>query len=455
MNSRCPICPNTHRQVMPCGPTTARIMLIGEGPGRQEDARGVPFVGLSGQELDQTYLRLAGLRRDDLFITNVVQCRCERGGQDVKPGKELMAACGRNHLDAEIRQVQPEIFILCGSTACEYFGITDSLELCHGKPQRWSGVTMWPMYHPAAGMHQTRFMTPMIEDWERLGKWLAEEWDAEEYAEDKHEYELLHGELNGLWPTLAIDTESDEGRPFSIQWSGYPGRGYMLLASDWRGMGKFQAWVTEDKPQFVIHNAAYDLKVLGELGITGFSYRDTMQEIYHLGNLPQGLKAAVYRVFGYRMKSYDETVVPHSRRVLEGWLAEAMSLDLAETVVHPVGPCEICQVKHRLEKIERKAHKSEAVLRRILNKLSEEGDGYNPWLEPKWEKGREKFRLIGQPWLAEIEAQIGRMPRQSIIHVPLEEAVEYGCSDADWTLRLAKWLDGERKRIVQEEWNVA
>ena len=95
----------------------------------------------------------------------------------------------------------------------------------------------------------------------------------------------------------------------------------------------------------------------------------------------------------------------------------------------------------------------EAVLRRVLRHIG--GAEYDPWQKPHWSKGEETVRLFGRPWLERMEAAVGRMPRKSIARVPLEEAVQYGCSDADWTLRLASRLEGERKRIIQEEWKVA
>ncbi|HEV2174948.1 MAG TPA: uracil-DNA glycosylase family protein, partial [Nitrospira sp.] len=91
-------------------------MLVGEGPGKNEDKDGIPFVGVSGREQDHTYFGLAGLDRREVFISNVVQCRCERGGADVRPGNSLLSACAENHLAIELLAVNPKILILCGAT---------------------------------------------------------------------------------------------------------------------------------------------------------------------------------------------------------------------------------------------------------------------------------------------------------------------------------------------------
>lgn len=453
--NRCSACTGDKRVVLPDGPLDARVMVIGEGPGRWEDKSGVPFCGRAGDELDETYLRLAGLDRSGVFVTNMVQCRCERAGVDVRPADALLAVCTPNHLIEEVSLVQPEIVILCGATACTLVPGID-LELEHGFPRRGEiyGHECWivPMYHPAAGLHETRYMTPMLEDWERLGRWLNGKWNPPN-NEGKPVYEKVWGETAGLCPRIAIDTESDENRPYSIQWSGASGRGYMLFADDLRGLGKFREWMASDKPEVVMHNAAFDLDMLDRMGIRVDRFRDTMQELFHLGNMPQGLKAAVYRIFGHRMTSYDEVVTPHSKAILEGWLAEALAEDLGVAEPHPIGPdCPTCGKRHRTDQTKRKPHESEAVLRRVLKNIHSD---YDPWEQPKMQKGVEKQRLIGRPWLEELERRVGRMPRRSIVHAPLDQQIAYACSDADWTLRLAKWLEGERARIVQQEWRTA
>lgn len=158
------------------------------------------------------------------------------------------------------------------------------------------------------------------------------------------------------------------------------------------------------------------------------------------------------------MISYMETVVPHSKAVLDAWLCEAMVWASEHRIVepHPPGPgCPTCGKKHRLDVSKHKPHESEAVLRRIMGKLQEEGSDYDPWQKPKLQHGEEKPRLLGRPWLPEMEQAMRRMPRRSIVHVPIAEAVQYGCSDADWTLRLAGWLEHERERIIKQEWRVA
>lgn len=473
---RCSACPRTHRQVQGYGNPNARVMLIGEGPGKTENETGIPFSGQSGQELDCTYLPLAGLDRSDVWTTNVVQCRCERGGVDVKPGVELAKVCGENHLAEEIWNVSPEIIILLGSTACSLAGSINlisgiDLELQHGRAHRvdictglagWSG-TVVPMYHPAAGMRDGRYMIYSLEDWEKLGLWMRGKLQFADGTGIRTDYRLLRTskqiehtfkERDPAYIYLPIDTESDEGKVWSLQYSTGPGKGYMILAEDKQLIEDFDCILCfEMDSKAVMHNAMYDLDELDQLDVYVKDHRDTMQELYHLGNLPQGLKSAVYRAFGHRMVSYMETVVPHSRAKLNSWLNEAAiwAVDQSDIERHPVGPgCPSCGKKHRKDVSKLKPHEATAVLNRVLNA----GPDYDPWQKPKLDHGEEKPRLTGRPWLADIEREIGRMPRQSIVHVPLDEAVQYGCSDADWTGRLGTWLEEERKRIVREEWKV-
>lgn len=470
--SRCSACSGEKRQVMPDGPTNARIALVGEGPGKWEDYHGMPFVGRSGQEQDNTYFKLAGLDRSDVFITNAVQCRQERNNIDTKPSDSLLWTCAQNHLYEEILTVNPEIVIFAGASACQLInGPAVDLEMEHGFPRRgrikglsgWEG-TIVPMYHPAAGMHRTTLMTPLLEDWGRLGKWLRGEWEPPTPEQIKPQYTLIRknilqvmAEPHEFYDYLPVDTESNEGRPYSIQFSTAPGKGYFCLVEDKEVIEDFAVLSNDLYDGFVLHNATYDLDELDQLGIRPNSFRDTMQELYHLGNLPQGLKAAVYRIFGHRMTSYDEVVTPWSKRVLEDWLAEALGYacaELAGIIPHPIGPdCPTCGKTHRKDVSKPHPHESEATLRRIINKLGE-GTDYDPWQPPKMEKGEWKARLLGREWLQTIEEATSRMPRKSIVHAPLEQQVQYGCSDADFTGRLATWLEGERERIVQEEWSV-
>lgn len=474
---RCSLCTG-NRIVRPVGPKDARILLCGEGPGKNEDKEGVPFVGVSGREQDHTYFGLAGISRRDVFITNCIICRCERGGVDVRPSAALVSACAENHLRDEILSVQPQIIILCGATASSL--VQTDLEFQHGFPFFYSGSALWgwngwvvPMYHPAAGLREPpRYMTLLLKDWENFGKWLRGEWEPPSIDDYQTDYKLVRGsrELRVAfgdfvhhdetgWP--AIDTENDEdGNLYCIQVSTRPGHGLMVLVKDTAAMSDLKYYVNHEIDGAIMHNAVWDLDEMSTVGLHPPQFRDTMQELYHLGGiLPQGLKPAIYRIFGFRMTSYDDVVTPASRAKLDDWLAEALafsSQSMLHSTQHTKGKgCKACGKNHRLDKIEYKPHESEAVLRRVMGKLGEEGSSYDPWKPPVYAKGEVKLRLVGRDWLGSIEREIGRMPRSSIVHAPLDRQIQYACGDADWTGQLATWLEGERDRIVKEEWRIS
>jgi uracil-DNA glycosylase family 4 len=435
----------------------------------------VPFCGDAGRELDQTYLRLAGLDRSDVFVTNCVQCRCERNGVDTKPGAALLASCVLNHLPEEIWMVEPKVIVLAGATACSLVGGID-LELEHGFPRQvkdcaglggWSGWVV-PMYHPAAALHEKRrstYYTPLLEDWQRFGLWRKGQWHpptrrtdinwllGEDLSfklilhADEVKLSLLRGQYD--YEMLPIDTESDEGRPYSIQYSPRPNGSYMILMENRLAIEEFaRVFKGTWGSRAILHNALADLEPLEAAGAAPREYRDTMQELYALGNLPQGLKVAVYRIFGHRMTSYNEVVTPASKSALDNWLAEALVYVSDNWKIETA-----VQLKTKV-RYETKPHPAEAVLRRVMGKLAD-GSDYDPWRHPQWSKGEVTERLIGREWLADLEKAVGRMPRKSIVHAKLEDQVGYACSDALWTGRLARWLEGERKRIVEREWKVA
>lgn len=476
MNPRCSLCPGTSRQIPPFGATPSKFLIIGDSPDYRSEKLERPFSGPAGQELIETYLGLAGIDRSECYFTTAVQCRQTKEGQDVRSSEKLIECCAVNHLGREFATSQPQIIITNGAGVSGLFkGI--NLDLEHGIPRKlerssclgdWTGWLV-PMYSPAAGMKDGRFMIQLLEDWEKFGLWLR----------GKHTYPvgdagpLDYSEIKG-WRDIQrlmklatrwngwvnIDSESDEGRQYSYQVSFSAGRAGMAFVTSIAVMDELRSVINTDCEGATMHNAAYDLEEMDEVGIRPRQIRDTQQELYHLGHLPQGLKAAVYRVFGFRMTSYDETVTPYSKELLNEWLAEALavaSMELQTTIPHPPGPdCPTCGKKHRLDVSKNKPHECEAVLRRVMGKLDDaDANDYDPWQPPKWEKGVEKPRLLGREWLEELESRIGRMPRKSIIHAPYAQQIAYGCGDADWTGRLATWLEAERARIVEKEWKVA
>ena len=152
------------------GPTQAEIMLIGEGPGANEDKQGRPFVGAAGKFLDQL-LQQAGVTRADVWITNVVKCR-PSGNRDPLPDE--IEICASNYLQHQIRIVDPSIIVTLGRFSMGLFFKGAKITQIHGQMQKIGKRFIIPMFHPAAALHQQRFRPMLLEDFAKLPQLLEE-----------------------------------------------------------------------------------------------------------------------------------------------------------------------------------------------------------------------------------------------------------------------------------------
>ena len=138
-------------------------MFIGEGPGFHEDRQGLPFVGAAGKFLDEL-LAGAGIRRDQVYITNVVKCR-PPGNRDPQPAE--IEAC-RAYLDRQIDLVRPRIIVTLGRfSMARYFPNTRISDI-HGQARTVNGRLVVAMYHPAAALHQPSLRREIEADFARL-----------------------------------------------------------------------------------------------------------------------------------------------------------------------------------------------------------------------------------------------------------------------------------------------
>ena len=165
----CDLCQGRTHAVPGEGPEDAQIMLIGEGPGAQEDLQGRPFVGASGQFMAET-LAQAGIRRQDVFITNVVKCR-PPGNRDPLP--EEMDTCTQVYLDLQIALIQPKMIVTLGRFSMGHFFPHASISRIHGQPQRVGEVIVYPMLHPAAALRRPEWKTAFIADAQRIPELLT------------------------------------------------------------------------------------------------------------------------------------------------------------------------------------------------------------------------------------------------------------------------------------------
>lgn len=168
--SNCQNCALHHSRVKSVpgeGPDNARIMFIGEGPGFHENQQGRPFVGQAGKFLDEL-LSVSGLKRETVFITNVVKCR-PPGNRDPQP--EELEACSK-FLDRQIEIINPEIIVTLGRFSMAKFFGQVKISQIHGAIRKIDQKYIVAMYHPAAALHQPALKNTLIEDFSKLKKYL-------------------------------------------------------------------------------------------------------------------------------------------------------------------------------------------------------------------------------------------------------------------------------------------
>jgi len=175
--TRCDLHRSRTQVVFGQGDPHADLMFVGEAPGFHEDRQGLPFVGPSGQLLNRL-LGDIGLRREDVYICNVVKSRPPRN-RDPQPDE--IAAC-RPWLDAQIRLVDPKVVVTLGNFAAKtLLETTTGITRLRGRTFPFQGRVLLPTFHPAAALHAEgrRSAGPspleaMEEDFQTLAKLLAE-----------------------------------------------------------------------------------------------------------------------------------------------------------------------------------------------------------------------------------------------------------------------------------------
>jgi DNA polymerase len=156
----CPLGRTRTRAVPGEGPERPLVVFIGEAPGYHEDQQGRPFVGPAGKFLEEL-LASVGLRRSEVFITNVVKCR-PPDNRDPLPGE--IEAC-RKYLDQQLALLRPKVIVTLGRYSLARFAPRESISKVHGKPRRLpDGTTLFPMYHPAAALHYQGLRSVLEED---------------------------------------------------------------------------------------------------------------------------------------------------------------------------------------------------------------------------------------------------------------------------------------------------
>lgn len=173
--TRCPLHVGRTHAVPGDGPANATLMFIGEAPGFHEDQQGIPFVGAAGKFLNEL-LQKANIDRGMVYITNVIKCR-PPGNRE--PQIEEVAVC-TPYLDQQIEIINPRVIITLGRHSMNRAFPDEKISVVHGQPRKVNERVYFPMYHPAAALHQPSLRSTVEADFARLralldGKLIPEE----------------------------------------------------------------------------------------------------------------------------------------------------------------------------------------------------------------------------------------------------------------------------------------
>lgn len=171
--TRCKLCETRTQTVFGVGVENAQLMVVGEGPGADEDAQGEPFVGRAGKLLDEMLRSIGRSRQDNVFIANVVKCR-PPGNRDPEP---VEAEACRPYLEQQIKLVKPKLIVALGRIAAQRLLNTDEPLARLRGPLHQYGPDRTPLfitYHPAYLLRSPREKAKSWEDLKKVARYLAE-----------------------------------------------------------------------------------------------------------------------------------------------------------------------------------------------------------------------------------------------------------------------------------------
>jgi len=409
------------------GPLDATIMFVGEAPGRDEDKAGKCWIGKAGKELANYCTTIARIDIDSCYLNNLVKCH-PPNDRDPRPSE--IAACGKI-LDQEIININPKYIATLGRYSTRYFlGDDANLERVHGVPIERNGRIIIPIYHPAAGMHNTTLMTQIADDFTALGRLVRGQIKLgaiiDEYPDPIYRVATPRSLAGYLAESdvVAIDTESVKDdvrpwrggmRPWCISISTHPGTALVTNCE----FETINRKLSSPSTITIVHNVMYDLPILHQMGIRPSRMYCTMIMAYLTQSLPQGLKDLAYRLCGMKMTSYDEMVEEASNRNAYEYLglvgSEMWPDTEPELVWEKAGP----KVKKGWP-----LHKRVA---KIWSDYQRSPNGVN--LRDRWEKIEKRMRLVA-------EDKFGLMPTGDLSEIPIDEAINYSARDADGVLRV-------------------
>jgi uracil-DNA glycosylase family 4 len=288
------------------GPAPCPLMFIGEAPGHDENRIGRPFVGKTGMELNRYIRRALSMDRSECYVTNLIK-RLPEG--DGTPTTELVKEYS-DVLAREIDAVNPTVIVSLGRWSTHWFLPGVDMDTVHGIPHLLqdngrvlTGKVLMPIFHPAAGLHNTELQGMIGWDFARLRMLLDGNLDVtpreDPFAGKENYDEIGTQDLSGpgINTVTAIDTEGSARNPWGWSASCVPGSAIV-------GTGRIL-----DPGRVVLHNSLHDLSVLRALHCDiGENFDDNMVMAYLLCVEPQGLKQLSRRHLGMEMQSYDDVM---------------------------------------------------------------------------------------------------------------------------------------------------
>jgi DNA polymerase len=150
------------------GNPDAEVVFIGEAPGKNEDEQGLPFVGAAGRFLEEM-LSGIGLKRSDVYITNIVKYR-PPGNRDPYPDEKTAFL---PYLRSQLEVIKPKLVVTLGRHSMDSLLPGLQISKVHGQPKRFKGQVYLPLFHPAAALYNGAMRQTLIDDFARIPKILA------------------------------------------------------------------------------------------------------------------------------------------------------------------------------------------------------------------------------------------------------------------------------------------
>ena len=416
---------------LPC-----KWLLMGEAPAMEEVRMGKPFCGKTGKELDG-YLWRHHIQRSSIRIDNTVPYQIADTDKNSAAKRSTLITANTEHLRRVFDRCQPEVVFAAGALANSVFRGDVDLEMEHGISYRYNGsygnFIVMPMYHPSAGLHQTRMMTHIEYDFAAMADAMFKGCEVQEVtAPDGKYWEVtdpneLGNYLTGL-STISCDCETVDWQPYTVQISGNNQTAVLINALNPALVEVLRVFMPH--LDVVFHNVEFDLHLLLQLGVSVKSWQDTMKLAYLLGDEPQALKRLVYRHLGIRMTNYQELVAPYQYDKALAYLQQVAAREWSDPDAEMIW--DVKKQKWRVKQPQNILTK----VKKLLKKADSDTE-----LHEKWK---------AMDGTQQVEEALGMMPEASVADVPREKLIQYGCADSDMTLRLypillEKWKERQNE----------